>query len=86
MTKGMSDMSDMSDTIKQVLGASDTIKQVLGDLRNLSGEKKSDVFWTPPETENFGHFGTLKMELLKGKCPSNESKITKISASGGIQK
>ena len=40
LTKGMSDMSDMSDTIKQVLGASDTIKQVLGDLRNLSGEKK----------------------------------------------
>ena len=56
LTKRMSDMSDMSDTIKQVLGASDTIKQVLGDLRNLSGEKKSYVFWTPPEAENFGHF------------------------------
>jgi len=53
-------MSDMSDTIKQVLGASDTIKQVLGDLRNLSGEKKSDVFWTPPEAGKIDILEPLK--------------------------
>ena len=53
LTKGM---SDMSDTIKQDMGASDTIKQDMGDLRNLSGRKKSYVFLDPAGGGNFWTF------------------------------
>ena len=50
---------------------------ILGDLRNLSGRKKSDVFLDPAGGGKFWAFWDLKMRLLKGKWPRNESKIAK---------
>ena len=42
-------------------------------------------FWTPAGGGNFWAFWDLKMRLLKGKWPRNESKIATFFASGGVQ-